>query len=262
MLKEQRTASSEYYPDSLLFFRCEDVNANTEYLPHYHEWGQVIYVKSGVFVLNINKQRFLAPSGFAIWIPMGMEHSSHNHKPTRFRSINITPRFCQNMPDIPCLLSFSPISHAVVESCFERNVMIPKTHQDRRLCRVLLDQLLIAPLQHTYLPNSDDKYLLPILSALEACPSDNTPLSEWANRVYTTERTLARRCQKELGMSFSEWRQRLRFLYSISLLEQGKTIQNIALELGYNSSSAFINMFQNIAGITPERYRRRTDKNI
>lgn len=256
MVTEQRIASSESYPKSILFFRSEEVNAHTEYQPHSHEWGQIIYVKSGVFALNVGGQRFLAPSGFAIWIPANMNHSSHNSKPTWFRSINIALHFCQNMPSMPCLLNLSPICHSIIESCFERNIMVPQTNPDRRLCRVLIDQLTMTPVQHTYLPSSDDKYLSPILKALEFCPSDNTTLTDWAKRVYTTERTLARRCQKELGMSFSEWRQRLRFLYSISLLEQGKTVHEIALDVGYSSSSAFILMFQHIAGTTPERYRR------
>ncbi len=52
-------------------------------------------------------------------------------------------------------------------------------------------------------------------------------------------------------MSFSEWRQRLRFLHAVSLLEQGKTVQDVALDVGYSSASAFIVMFQQIAGTTP-----------
>jgi len=96
----------------------------------------------------------------------------------------------------------------------------------------------------------------PVLEALEHCPADNTSLAAWAARVYTTERTLSRRCQQDLGMSFSEWRQRLRFLHAVSLLEQGKTVQDVALDVGYSSASAFIVMFQQIAGTTPERFRR------
>jgi AraC-like DNA-binding protein len=98
--------------------------------------------------------------------------------------------------------------------------------------------------------------LAPVLEALEHCPADNTSLAAWAARVYTTERTLSRRCQQDLGMSFSEWRQRLRFLHAVSLLEQGKTVQDVALDVGYSSASAFIVMFQQIAGTTPERFRR------
>ncbi|WP_434778696.1 AraC family transcriptional regulator [Neisseria sp. Ec49-e6-T10] len=261
MVKEQRIASSESYPNSILFFRCEEVNANTEYLVHAHNWGQIICVKSGVFVLSIDGQRFVAPSGFALWIPPEVEHASHNDKPTWFRSININAHFCQGMPKLPCLLGLSMITYAIIESFFKRNIMVPSTEQDQRLCQVLIDQLQAEPLQHNYLPSSADKYLSPILSALEENPTDNTTLAQWAKKVYTTERTLARRCQKELGMSFREWRQRLRFVHSVFLLEQGKTVQNIAFDLGYSSTSAFITMFRQIAGVTPEYYRHQSSDN-
>jgi AraC-like DNA-binding protein len=71
-----------------------------------------------------------------------------------------------------------------------------------------------------------------------------------------TERTLARRCQRDLGMSFGEWRQRQRFLAALPLLEAGRPVQTVALELGYSTSSAFIAMFQRQCGTTPDQYRR------
>ena len=206
--------------------------------------------------LNVGDQRFLAPSKFAVWLPVGIEHSSYNRKLSQFRTINISARLCQDLPPQACLLNVSPLFNAIVDDCFERDLILPESREDIRLCRVLVDQLKRAPVHETYLPTSQDKFLAPVLRVLESCPSDNTPLSVWAQRVYTTERTLSRRCQNELGMSFSEWRQRLRFLHALPLLEQGKTVQEVALEVGYSSSSAFIVMFQQISGTTPERYRK------
>ncbi len=256
MAEQRLPPSLEKTANIPLFFYCEEVNADTEYLPHSHLWGQVICIKSGVLALNIGGQRFLAPPGFAVWIPAKMEHSSYNLRQAWFRSINIAPRFCKELPLQPCLLNVSPIFTAIVESCFERNMMSPSSKSEYRLCRVLIDEVSSSPLQLTYLPITDDKYLSPILKQLESNPADNTPLNEWASRVYTTERTLSRRCQSELGMSFSEWRQRLRFLHGISLLDKGHSVQDVALEVGYSSASAFIAMFQHIAGTTPDRYRR------
>ncbi|MBW7982265.1 AraC family transcriptional regulator [Enterobacillus tribolii] len=237
-------------------FRSEAVNAGTEYLAHNHPWGQVICVKSGVLALSVAGQRFLAPPEFAVWLPAGVEHSSYNRRPSLFRTINIAHHLCAGMPAQVCLLNVGPLFYAITENCFSRHLVEPQTRQDLRMCRVLVDQLKAAPVYQTYLPSTEDKFLAPILDELERCPADNTPLAEWAKRVYTTERTLSRRCQQELGMAFSEWRQRLRFLHSLTLLEQGKTVQEVALEVGYSSSSAFIVMFQQISGTTPERYRR------
>ncbi|MGY2312988.1 helix-turn-helix domain-containing protein, partial [Pseudomonas gingeri] len=71
-----------------------------------------------------------------------------------------------------------------------------------------------------------------------------------------SERTLARQFVRELGMSFGEWRQRLRFLASIEALDSARSVQEVAFDLGYSTASAFIAMFQRQAGCTPEQYRR------
>jgi transcriptional regulator GlxA family with amidase domain len=46
--------------------------------------------------------------------------------------------------------------------------------------------------------------------------------------------SLARQFLRELGMSFGEWRLRLRFLRAIEALEAGTPIQAIAFDLGYS----------------------------
>ncbi|MGO4330066.1 helix-turn-helix domain-containing protein [Cupriavidus sp. 2TAF22] len=94
------------------------------------------------------------------------------------------------------------------------------------------------------------------LRALEADPGDNRALPELAHAANTTERTLARRCRRDLGMSFAEWRQRMRVLKAMSLLEAGRTVEAIALDLGYGSASAFISMFRRMMGVTPDEFRR------
>lgn len=258
----QRTSPPpRYYPPlpekmpTTLLFRGEVVAGNSEYVRHSHPWSQIICVKSGVLAMLVAGQRYLAPREFAVWLPAGTEHSSYNRKTTRFCAIDIAPQMSQNLPAAPCLLTPTGIFNAIADDCFSRKLTEPQTDADLRMCRVLLDQISLAPRQNTYLPTSEDKLLSQVLTGLEKNPADSTPLAQWAAKIYTTERTLSRRCQQELGMSFSEWRQRLRFLHAISLLEQGKNVQDVAHEVGYSSSSAFITMFQQISGTTPQRFR-------
>ncbi|MBF7996347.1 AraC family transcriptional regulator [Rahnella laticis] len=257
----QQPSSPRYYPPLpekmpvTLLFRGEIVEGNSEYVQHSHPWSQIICVKSGVLAMLVGGKRYLAPREFAIWVPAGVEHSSYNRKTTRFCAIDIAPALDKDLPSTPCLLTPTAIFNAIADDCFSRNMSEPATEADLRMCRVLLDQISLAPRQNTYLPTSEDKLLSPVLNALEKNPADNTPLAQWATQVYTTERTLSRRCQQELGMGFAEWRQRLRFLHAISLLEQGKTVHEIALDVGYSSASAFIAMFQHISGTTPQRFR-------
>ncbi|PHM63585.1 AraC family transcriptional regulator [Xenorhabdus ishibashii] len=255
LIGANQAAFQPMMPD-ILSFRDEALHADTECRLHTHHFGQLIYVVCGVMETQVGKQRFLAPPEFCIWIPENTAHSSYNRKALRFWIIDISPQWTNTLPQQPCIIRLSGIFNTIMADFFERQIRQPETERDRRLARVLIDQLELSPRQCTYLPCSKDKLLAPILQMLERNPADNTSLAEWAKKRYTSERTLSRRCQQELGMSFSEWRQRLRFLHSISLLEQGKSIHEIAFDVGYSSSSAFIAMFQQIAGTTPERFRK------
>ncbi|HCR3444756.1 AraC family transcriptional regulator [Morganella morganii] len=238
-----------------LICRHEQFYSETEFALHHHPFGQLLYVASGVMEMTVEGQRYLAPAGFCIWIPPGTEHASYNKACASFKIIDISPQWAPQLPQMACVIELTPVFSAVMQDLFGRKVREPETDADRRLALVLTDQLLLSPCQPTYLPVTDDKLLAPVLSALENDPSDNTSLAEWAVRRFTSERTLSRRCQQKLGMSFSEWRQRLRFLRAVALLQEGRSVQNVALDVGYSSSSAFIAMFSQLAGVTPERFR-------
>ena len=96
------------------------------------------------------------------------------------------------------------------------------------------------------------------LHALQAQPWDTRSLADWASSVHTTERTLMRRSLTCLGMTLAEWRQRLRVVKAMAMLEEGLRVEHVALDLGYASTSAFIAMFRKRMGSTPEEYRRQS----
>ena len=55
-------------------------------------------------------------------------------------------------------------------------------------------------------------------------------------------------------MSLGQWQRRLKLLHALRRLAAGEPVEAAALELGYNSSSAFIAMFRRELGQTPKRY--------
>lgn len=93
-----------------------------------------------------------------------------------------------------------------------------------------------------------------VLNYIENNLDQDIPIKTLAAHVYVTERTLMRKSNKELGMSLTEWKQKLKVLQAMDRLELGDSIETIALELGYSSSSAFISMFKRIMGVTPKEY--------
>ncbi len=95
-----------------------------------------------------------------------------------------------------------------------------------------------------------------IAAELEAEPEGGRSFAAWANTLGTTERTLARLCQARLGMNYTEWRQRYRFIHSLQLLRQAISVKEVALTLGYHQTSPFISLFRKYAGCTPQAYRQ------
>lgn len=125
-----------------------------------------------------------------------------------------------------------------------------------RLVDVLYDQIWCESTLALELTMPQDRRLVPIVNALLEVPSLALTLAQWSVRVGGSERTLSRLFKKELGLSYPQWRQRLRLMASLSLLEQGYTVQMTAHEVGYGSVSAFIEAFKQAFKLTPQQYKR------
>ncbi|SIO96751.1 AraC family transcriptional regulator [Vibrio spartinae] len=240
-----------------VFMNFEAFVSNTETRIHSHPWGQVQLISGGILEMEAEATRFLAPPHLAIWVPAGVVHRSYNRKPLDYCSLNIDQSLTPAFPQQTSLLKITPIVQAIIEDFRQRHVSVPQSEADQRLIEVLLDQLSAQETELHFLPSSTHKYLSPILAAVEDNPADDTPLKIWAARVHTTERTLARCCQSELGMSFTEWRMRVRYLHSMELLRRGCSVKEVAYTLGYRQASPFISMFKKYAGVTPEQYKHR-----
>ncbi|MGD8110136.1 AraC family transcriptional regulator [Vibrio sp. TRT 17S01] len=240
-----------------VFMNFEAFLSNTETRVHSHPWGQVQLISGGILEMEAEGTRFLAPPHLAIWVPAGVMHTSFNRKPLSYCSLNIAHHLTEQFPDRTSLINVTPIVSAIIDDFRQRQVNVAETEEDSRLIQVLLDQIATRDTQHHFLPTTDNKYLTSILASVEENPTDNTSLGEWAERVHTTERTLARHCQSELGMSFTEWRLRVRYLYSMELLRKGHSVKEVALTLGYNQASPFIAMFKKYSGQTPEQYKNK-----
>ena len=239
-----------------IFFRSAWMPAEATYPWHRHAWGEFVYSFSGVMEVKLADRHYLAPPQYGIWLPPEVEHVGMNRYEACHCSLYIAPPYSQQLPASTCALSVGPLLKSLLDHLRRHPPGLPRTEEETRLLRVVLDQLAAAPCAGSYLPASQDPLLEPLLSALQANPADNRPLGALAQVVNTTERTLMRRCQRELGMSFAEWRQRLRVVKAMSLLETGSKVETVALDLGYASASAFITMFRRMTRMTPDEFRK------
>lgn len=239
-----------------IFFRTANVPAQATYPLHRHAWGEFVYSFTGVMEVKIAGHHYLAPPQYGIWLPPNVEHRGLNRYEACHCSLYIMQEFALDMPAEACALTVGPLVRSLLDHLHYHPPALPRSAEDERLLRVLVDQLASAPRAGSYLPTSDDPLLAPVLQALDERPGDECSLADLARAANSTERTLLRRFQSELGMTFAEWRQRLRVVKAMPMLESGMKVETIALDLGYSNASAFISMFRRLMGVTPDEFRK------
>lgn len=233
--------------------RSASFEGGAVFQPREQPWGKVGFALTGVMEVSVGERRFLSPPHFATWIPAGAAHCCHNRHSVHFMSVYIERTLCASLPEIPCTLALSPLIRAILADFAERNIVVPSTDEDARLALVLIDQFNKAPRRESFLPVTEDPLVRPITDAFQQNPGDRRSLADWAEALDRTERTISRRFQSSLGMSFNEWKQRLKLVAALSMIERGKPVQQIADELGYSTPSAFIAMFRRQTGASPTR---------
>ncbi|KJY82873.1 hypothetical protein TW81_11740 [Vibrio galatheae] len=83
-------------------------------------------------------------------------------------------------------------------------------------------------------------------------------VTQLANQVSLTERTLQRRFQKATGHNPNQYLQRLRVQNACDCLEStSHSFELIANQVGYEDISACRKAFINIVGLTPREFRKR-----
>ena len=244
-------------------FLAKETKMQSEYLDdwHCHPWHQVIFPISGLLQSSINNKNYIVPHNGFLFIPAGHQHKSIAITNTHFLAIYLNPK---NIID--CLEE----NNSGLVKPFLKNLMLllskPNTANLEEkvitnLLAVFQDQIKAADNYDIPLLIPKDRRLSAIFLQLQKQPNLTLTLSEWALQVGASPRTLSRICAKEFGLSFSLWRQNLRLVLSLALLEtnklqQRKSILEVALDLGYQSDSAYIYAFKGLFLQTPSQYRR------
>ena len=116
---------------------------------------------------------------------------------------------------------------------------------------VLLDQLAAARELPLFLPALSSPLARRVADTLIADPADTPRIRDLAAGMGVSDRTLERAFAADSGMPLGEWRQRARISRAIALLAGGMDVKDAALEVGYETPSAFVAAFKKYVGMTP-----------
>jgi len=233
---------------------------NGQVIPfHQHDRSQLLYASSGVMTVTTEKGIWVVPPLRAVWVPSLTEHQIVCSGELSMRTLYIKPEATLKLPEECCVVSVPPLLRELILHAVTLPRLYKPSSYEERIMNVILDlvqTLKIAPLD---LPIPTDVRLKKISEKLTVNPGDNRTLEDWGKSVGATSRTLARLFRFETGMSFRQWRQQMRILESLRRLGREEQVTTVALDLGYDSPSAFIAMFKKALGKTPGQYFKEPD---
>ena len=222
--------------------------------PHQHSRSQFLYASSGVMTVKTHKGIWVVPPLRAVWIPAYTLHELEASGHLSMRTLYIDPQTFSGPSNECCVITVTPLLRELVLYAISLPKLYPLGGEEERALAVMLDQISRVDMTSLELPIPEDPRLKKIYDHLSSDPSDMRSLDEWGRAVGATGRTLARRFRRETGMSFGQWRQQMKIMEALRRLGLQEPVTLVAIELGYDSPSAFISMFKKTLGLTPGRY--------
>lgn len=254
---EMRTA------DSVLAGTCA---YDTEYLVtgwHQHDLHQIEYALEGVAEVETSAGRYLVPPQQAIWIPAGLEHNT-TLRQVRSASVFIHPSAIFSTFDHRArVLAAAPLLREMIVYALRWPITRTSTSEAAVVFFAALAAVVEDCLdreQPLWLPTSTD----PLVAAIIGYTEENlaTVTACDASRALSiSERTLRRRFHQATGMTWRGFIVRAKLVRAMALLaDPGPSVLDVAISVGFGSSSAFVRAFRDFTGSTPTDYRRHAQR--
>ncbi len=221
---------------------------------HQHSRSQFLYASSGVMTVKTNRGMWVVPPLRAVWVPANTLHEIEVSGHLSMRTLYIDPTVFSGPSTECCVIAVTPLLRELILYAITLPQLYPEGGEEERLLTVILDQISSVDMAYLELPIPEDQRLKKIYDLLSATPGDNRTLDEWGKIIGATGRTLARHFRRQTGMSFGQWRQQFKILEALRRLGMNEPVTTVAIDLGYDSPSAFISMFKKTLGQTPGRY--------
>lgn len=203
-----------------------------------------------------DSQRWVVPPGRALWVPGGCRHSIECIDRVDMRTIYVPSADWPAPWDRTLVLPVPRLLCELIDHAIGKAPLRAASPSDARLAGVVVDVLRAQEAMELELPWPCDARAVLVAEALWRAPGDEATIDELAEFAETSPRSLERAFRRDTGMALGRWRRQARLLAAVRLLAAGTSVTEVALEVGYASTSAFVAMFRRELGVTPGSMRR------
>lgn len=221
---------------------------------HRHAQHQVVWTAAGSALVLAGGTSWVLPPSRAVFVPGGVPHDVVLRPPAALHCLYVWPDACPLPWTRPTVVEVSPLLRELLLAHGETGGDGPVGAPTLALVLHELGRGAVAD-DGLALP-ADDRAAV-VAARLLDVPDDETPLVDWAARLRIGESTLRRAFVVGTGVTFTEWRSRVRLQAALPLLERGLPVAAVAARVGYGSVNGFGTAFRRRYGRSPGAWRRR-----
>lgn len=237
-----------------------DVMGEYNIEPHIHEKGQFLYTEGGVVHVVTDEKTYLLPARHYMWIASGCRHALY---PDNEKVIMRNLYFPQEAGELDFYnrTAIYPVSDLLLQmiryckqwagDIFSTDVA---SYRFALALKAILPSQAGSPLPLS-LPLVNDKRLKEVIDYMQKHLSEPLTFADIAAKFGFSERSLSRLFFSELGMTYSQYHTLQKMMQALKLLlEDGLTISEVAMEVGYLSVPTFSTTFYKLLGVRPTEY--------
>ncbi|MFD1197585.1 AraC family transcriptional regulator [Brucella gallinifaecis] len=221
---------------------------------HSHSRAQLLCASQGVVLVTTDAGRWMIPGDHAMWIPAGVKHSVEIVGDVFMRSIYVAVDAISGVPDYLHVVGLSDLMRCLIIDATSVDRIPDPGSRDALVIELILRDLHKLPKRPLGLPFPTDSRLQHLCRQFLKAPLARATIDDWAEKMAMSRRSFTRHFQRETGVSLSVWRQQACLFAAVPRLTEGEAVTSIALDLGYDSVSAFTTMFRRMLGVSPKFY--------
>jgi len=228
--------------------------AGFKVLDHFHGTDQLVYAIRGVMQVSSGQSSWFIPPHFALWVPAGTHHEIYMPAAVSMRAVFFRPGVVHGLSPGCSVLHVTPLLRELVLEIVRTGQLRANDKHERALTDLTVQNLERASPVPVFVTSPRDERALAVANAVLANPAQTLSLAELCEAAGVSVRTLQRAFLKEVGSDFESWRRQLRLTRAVELLLDGRTVKEVAFQVGYCQPSAFVESFRRTFGATPKAW--------
>ncbi len=221
-------------------------------------WHRLVAAAHGVILVRTADGQWSAPARNAVWVPAGVRAELETCVETTFRLFYVRQSHAAwsrgGTPERTRTITTDALLREVLARIIEVRALDRRIDWHVAVANLLLHEVRRGAIEPMEVVWPRDERAARVAARVQAEPGDQRRLQDLCRGQGVSVRTVQRLFPFETGLTFENWRARVRFLHATRLLAERRKVGDVAASCGYRSASAFVTAFTRFAGMTPGQY--------